>query len=350
MADAALDGLSRFNLIVGPNNAGKSSVLEAAALLMRPFDPGQWVQTARARDETADLVDSLWSMFPSSNGLHLEDGPVEASLEITGTIDGRSRSLQAHATAREVWGRAEEESELDDLEVGEPRDEGPERAEPELTIAVELGGQWAHAQHELRFRRRGKTAPKRVDGTWRAYAVTTSTHRSTHRLAGLLAGAVDHGQKALAVEMMRAFDPGVQSLDLSETRGKPAIRVTHDKRGVVDIASFGDGLRRAAAFALALTHASGGLLLIDEVESGIHSRALADAMAKLLASAQKAGVQILATTHSLEAIDAVVRAAEQTGIDELTVHHLKRDGAAYRVRRYDGARAVMLREGGLDLR
>jgi predicted ATP-dependent endonuclease of OLD family len=54
-------GLAPLSVVVGSNNAGKSSALEAATLLLRPFDPSQWVQVAR-----------IWSLFPTDTPLCLD--------------------------------------------------------------------------------------------------------------------------------------------------------------------------------------------------------------------------------------------------------------------------------------
>lgn len=80
---------------------------------------------------------------------------------------------------------------------------------------------------------------------------------------------VDAGRKQLAVQLMGVFDAEVEDLHVIKSHGREAVRVTHASRGVVDLSSFGDGVRRAAALALTLTRASQGVLLIDEIESGI---------------------------------------------------------------------------------
>ena len=56
-----------YTLLVGANNAGKSSILEAAGIVLRPPDPGQWVSAVRRRDSDMSLVDGIWSMFPGAS-------------------------------------------------------------------------------------------------------------------------------------------------------------------------------------------------------------------------------------------------------------------------------------------
>ena len=50
LRDLHLEGLGRVNVLIGQNNSGKSSVLEAAALLARPFDDAQWTRVIQSRD------------------------------------------------------------------------------------------------------------------------------------------------------------------------------------------------------------------------------------------------------------------------------------------------------------
>ena len=99
-----LQSPGRFCLIVGPNNAGKTSILEAAALLCRPFDPGQWVQTARSRDPDCHPADGIWGLFPESGTLDLETGPQQSeSVSLSGSLVGQLRGLSATAAVNQGW-------------------------------------------------------------------------------------------------------------------------------------------------------------------------------------------------------------------------------------------------------
>jgi ABC-type lipoprotein export system ATPase subunit len=327
-----LEEMGRMCLIVGGNNAGKSSILEAAGLILRPFDPGQWVQTAMNRDLSASLVASLWSVFPAASVLRLEDGPlVSQPLHLEATINAKLRSLTVTASANLGW-------------------DARGSAAPALSLSADLKEPGSQLRHAMEFQSSPTAARGAGAQPHRVFTVTPATHRSTRVLVEHLSRVIDMGKKSLALDLLRVFDPEVADIDVSQEYDRDGIRVTHTVRGIVDLSSFGDGMRRSAAIALALTRAEGGVILIDELEGGIHPRALRDVTARLLDAAKKASVQILATTHSLEAIDAVLDVVESTGLDDVVGYHLRRDGKRHHVRRYDTKKLVLLREGGLDLR
>ena len=186
---------------------------------------------------------------------------------------------------------------------------------------------------------------------YRVFTVTPSTHYSTKALVEHLSRVVDEGKKQLAVELLQVFDKDVEDLDVIASLGREAVRVTHRTRGVVDLASFGDGMRRSAALALALTRASQGVLLVDEIEAGIHHSVLQLVLSKLLEAAATSQVQIIATTHSLEAVDAISGSVEDRATpDALSAFWVQRQDGKHEVRRYDFAKLCTLREGGLDIR
>jgi hypothetical protein len=328
MTNVGLGELAPITLVVGANNAGKSSVLEAASLLLRPLDPAQWVQVARQRDLDMPLVDGLWSLFPSSVTLDLDDGPRQSQpLKIRGQLASASRELKAHGLATMNW---------DAEESGD------------VTLRIEARVNRLPT-HDMVFRRDAPAAYGRDVESFRCFTVTPATHRSTRILVEHLSKVIDEGRKHLAVELLQLFDPEVQTIDISAARGRDGIRVTHARRGVVDLASFGDGMRRSAALALALTRASRGLLLIDEIEAGIHPRILASVLGKLVEGAAEADVQLLATTHSLEACDAVIEATRDDAVDA-AAYYLQRGPAGHELRRYGKKRMIEMREMGLDLR
>ncbi|MCU0755752.1 MAG: ATP-binding protein [Xanthomonadales bacterium] len=325
-----LHDLKPLSLIVGANNSGKSSILEAIALLLRAPDPGQWVHVARQRDLDMPLEDALWSMFPGGGVFNLENGPQQSrSISLGGTLgDQTERRVQARCLATERWS---------------------DNNESELVLSVELKVD-QEKPSVLEFRRTSPTQWGRGT-TFKAYTITSAAHRSTRGFVENLSHVVDSGRKALAIELACVFDPEIRNLDVVELAGRRSVRVTHQTRGVVDLSSFGDGLRRAVLFSLVLARAAGGVLLIDEIDVGIHPAVMNAVFAKLCTAAEEVQAQVIMTTHSLEAVDALVAAlAERNAADEFAAYWVQRKDGQHAVRRYDFAKLCRLREGGLDIR
>jgi AAA15 family ATPase/GTPase len=104
----------------------------------------------------------------------------------------------------------------------------------------------------------------------------------------------------------------------------------------------GDGLRRAFHFAVAAVGATSGVLLIDEIEAALHTSALSAVFSFLVRECAELGVQIFATTHSLETLDAIMAQS-----DSLVTYSLTPGG----VRRISQADLKVVREEhGFDIR
>ena len=88
----------------------------------------------------------------------------------------------------------------------------------------------------------------------------------------------------------------------------------------VPLRSLGDGVVRVFTVALALANSSGGFLLIDEAENGIHHSIQAKFWKMVLQTAERNNVQVLATTHSWDCVKGFAEAsAELEDVDGILV-------------------------------
>ncbi|MFN5906011.1 MAG: AAA family ATPase, partial [Planctomyces sp.] len=77
----------------------------------------------------------------------------------------------------------------------------------------------------------------------------------------------------------------------------------------VPLKSFGDGVNRLFGIVLALVNSKDGCLLIDEFENGLHHTVQAAAWKMIFQLAAALNVQVFATTHSQDAVEAFQQVA-----------------------------------------
>ena len=75
--------------------------------------------------------------------------------------------------------------------------------------------------------------------------------------------------------------------------------------------SLGDGMQRMLGIALALANAQDGILLVDEVENGIHYSVQPELWQLVFRLARRLNIQVFATTHSWDCIKGFQEAAQE---------------------------------------
>lgn len=73
----------------------------------------------------------------------------------------------------------------------------------------------------------------------------------------------------------------------------------------------GDGMNRLFGMTLGLVNARDGFLLVDEIENGLHYSVLPQVWQLIFATARRLNVQVFATTHSWDCVEAFQIAAEE---------------------------------------
>ena len=106
----------------------------------------------------------------------------------------------------------------------------------------------------------------------------------------------------------------------------------------VPLANLGEGIQRIFAMALAMSTASNGYLLIDEFETGLYHNVQADVWRAIFKLAHDWNIQVFATTHSWDCVEAFQEAAAEDENEEAMLIRLqhKRSG--------DGIEAVLYDE------
>ena len=163
---------------------------------------------------------------------------------------------------------------------------------------------------------------------------------------------VAEGKKPLLLEVLRVIQPHVQDVQILSHQGTPSLWVDVGTEALLPVEAAGGGLVRLLGLAVNFFTARGGLIVIDEIENGIHHSALPELWRQIRHLGSLLDVQSVITTHSIECVRAAV-AAEGNGQapSDFVVHRMyqAKDGAR-RSETYDGDKLMTTLELGFDIR
>ena len=152
------------------------------------------------------------------------------------------------------------------------------------------------------------------------------------------------------IQLLQLFDPKIEDVDIFTPAPRQTyVSLKHRELGHAPLNTFGDGLRRVFTLATSILGAKNGLLLVDELETAIHTHMLEKTFDWLVKSCMQNNVQLFATTHSLETVDAILGASDETV--DLATYRLEEGENRTAVARFNVALLKRLREVlGLEIR
>ena len=156
-------------------------------------------------------------------------------------------------------------------------------------------------------------------------------------------GYVPEHQTGWLLECARAVDPRIGAIAMDEETC--AIRI---ERGAErkSAASGGYAVKRVLAIATAIVQGTNGLVLVDQIEQGVHYTCL-DAVWNVYEQMTEAlHVQMVATTHSMECIEAAARRARRT----IALTRLERRGQRIDAIRVDAQALQAVARRGIEMR
>ena len=317
-----IEKLNHVNLIVGDNNCGKTSLLEAIQLLNPKASSGDVYKLARQRDMLSflnanSIYENFICMFPH-DGSDLE-------IHISGFCNKKYIAFDLEG--------AEEKILLDPKEL----DRFIMR---ELDLSNDLETDSFKGQLSSRYG--GETRDEMININ-RLVGVSGTKTTSSNKLKIVYVSPFEHlkgnvisqvikndSYKEICIKAIQLFDENIEDMMIfkSDVGNRPVEYIKHKTLGNMPLSTYGDGIKKVLVLANAIAKAAGGILLIDEVETAIHKKYYDDIFSFIIKACQAFDVQLFITTHSLEAIDGLLMTQnydEQNNYDAIDVITLKRN-------------------------
>ena len=337
LREFSLNKLGRVNLLVGANNCGKTSILEAIQILASAGDPLSLADGVIRRGERiSDSIRRRNGISADHDLSHLFYGhEVAPGQEFTIATDENCALGGVTVRVQEINGL--EHSRQSSLPFESGSDDALDA--PAWTLTVD----WTHHDFptfELPINSFGGVSfdslrrfPRRRFETAIPVRHISTSGLSIETVVQMFEDLVLKPEEGLAVDALRTIEPTIERVatvganrrsSYPGERGGFVVKLTNfDQR--VPIGSMGDGMWRMLGLALALVNAEGGILLVDEIDTGLHYTVM-DQMWKLLSEgARKLSVQVFATTHSRDCYEslATIARAEVSDGSEVTIQRIE---------------------------
>jgi hypothetical protein len=324
----ALENLGSINLIVGKNNVGKSCLLEALYLYAERGSPDVMLQLLDGRNEGLSRryrsgAEEEKSTLPMKYLFYGRPNLTEIIEPIhIGPVGHEARTLSIEV-AWYVENRTSEGPRL--TRVEQPRGHATLFGDVEVDAIPRLLIGWGRTNSQVisLYERRYRYPSLGFDRTVDAMAVVyvPAGGLTNDQLSRMWDKITLTPLETDVVDALKIIHRGVEAVNI--IAGERAVERTVIARlsrydEPVPLRSLGEGMNRLFGMILALVSARDGILLIDEVESGLHYSVQLEIWRLIFRTAHMLNVQVFATTHSWDCIEAFQVAAsedaKQTGM------------------------------------
>ena len=299
-----ISGLSDVNIIVGDNNSGKTSFMESLCLLRKAGDFYNVLKVARMRDvspfTSPAIYENFISLFPKDK--------MYIGMQATGKI-GKS-VIEIHG---------EEQKELFYAEMMSPynrrkyfRQNKPDIQQEIMTFYGEMNGGDEHSSFHDSIRFNPFMKPSEMSFQNKRYPDSKNIVYLSPlaHMQGTAFNKIVKNQdyKYICLRLLQLFDPEIVDLLYikNENTARAVEYLQHKRLGAMPLATYGDGIKKALSLANGIASATGGVLLIDEIETSISYKYYSDIFGFIIMAAKEFEVQVFITTHNAEAIDGLL--------------------------------------------
>ncbi len=307
----------RVNIFVGANGSGKTTVLEALAIMASPGDPHMLSRLAMWREmgPMNNQIDyPLRSFFPDLNA-------------------GREISLNAHTDAGTqrlaVTGLQSTISHSKQLEVSPAASgNGPQAAngpvsgsgrseEPLWADGIKLVGVNYKFTDEYGQASTGTASliPMGLQGVVRSvpralgvFYIQGRRANSTSETAEALTRITESGEEEEFLHIIQAIEPRCRSIQVGLLGGQPILLADVGSTKRLSISLLGDGFCRACLIATGLVADGPKITIVDDIDAGLHHTVMEKFWRAIPSICRHREIQLFCSTHNEEMLHAAVAA------------------------------------------
>jgi len=334
-----IERLGRVNLIVGKNNVGKTSLLEALWIYADRGYSNLLNQIINTRHEnfriplvSANGTSDTIKTEPAIRHLYTNSPtivPGKKFIAKIGTVTDQKKNLELSLG----WYRRDTDPQKD-YQLYREDVEYVSSVQPTLNLIIIVDGQRDDYAYEYDFQK---------DLLLPSFYMMPSIPHVFVSSGGFnllsTASGWDHvvitDLENEVLSALQIIEPEIERLNFissyhngSSTNGGeriPFVRL-RNRDGWVPLRSLGEGINRILGIVVALVNARNGFLLVDEIENGLHYSVQADLWRLILRVAKRLNVQVFTTTHNWDCVEAFQQAvSEIEGPDGMLIRLQKRN-------------------------
>ncbi len=315
--------LGNVNLIVGRNNAGKSTFLEAIELYASNASPisllelvdsrqGSWISEAQPYSQT----------FLGNPIRHLFFGHKLPDIGEEGIILGEvSSRAKIHISVAAYQIKSDDEGTRKRIRITDEQFH-EDLSDIEVVLVAEESEKTRRLfrlNRDFRdMRLTSRVAYERLDAEFKyTWQLVSTENMPNRKLAALWDLTSLTNLESDVISALKLIEPKVSGVafveDISKERGGNNLRQGGDNRiplvkieGIdepLPLKSMGDGMTRLFHIIVALVNARDGILLIDEFENGLHWTVQPKVWDIVFRFSERLNVQVFATTHSRDCVN-----------------------------------------------
>jgi putative AbiEii toxin of type IV toxin-antitoxin system/AAA ATPase-like protein len=316
--DFGIDGLERVNLVTGSNNVGKTSFLEALYLNVSPntalianLDSDRF-ETSTRHNIFRGFRDVRFSLDNVAKWGWLFYGKnLTKDIELTSILNAGQKKIQMRWMLSHKSGDVPVTSDIPfDGFPGYLRVLIKDTDGTETVWKVDKNGHRAPETYvfdstPLRLLFNNSSRPPDEDAKW-------------------FSKLADVGRQDEILDTLKLIEPRLKALAISTSDGPPMIYGDLGLGRRIPMSQMGEGMVRLLSLVLEITNAEDGIVLIDEIETGLHYSVMKNVWKAVATAAERANAQIFATTHSFECVRAAHEAFLAREKYDFGLHRLER--------------------------